>query len=64
MLDELHLVDLEACVDLHNNTGANPHFCVLPQLTPEGLELAWLFSDTVLHWSMRLHTLTEALSPR
>ncbi len=64
MLDELRLVDLEAGVDLHNNTGSNPHFSVLPQLSADGLELASLFSDTVLRWGMRLHTLMEALSPR
>ncbi len=64
VLDELRPVDLEAGVDLHNNTGSNPHYCVLPQLGTDGLELASMFSDTVLHWGMRLHTLMEALSPR
>ncbi len=34
-----------AAVDLHNNTGHNPHYTVLTAITPENLGLARLFSD-------------------
>lgn len=36
---------LFAAVDLHNNTGHNPHYAVLTELTAENLGLAYLFSD-------------------
>jgi hypothetical protein len=36
---------LLAAVDLHNNTGHNPHYAVVTDLSPENLGLAYLFSD-------------------
>ena len=36
---------LLAAVDLHNNTGHNPHYSVLTDLSEENLGLAYLFSD-------------------
>jgi len=36
---------LFAAVDLHNNTGHNPHYAVLTDLSAENLGLAYLFSD-------------------
>lgn len=40
-----------ASVDIHNNTGANPHYGCINELTPENLELAGRFSDIALHFS-------------
>lgn len=37
-----------AAVDLHNNTGHNPHYAVLTDPTPENLGLARLLSDTAV----------------
>lgn len=36
---------LFAAVDLHNNTGHNPHYSVLTDVSAENLGLAYLFSD-------------------
>lgn len=36
---------LFAAIDLHNNTGHNPHYAVLTDLTPENRSLALMFSD-------------------
>ena len=37
-----------AAVDLHNNTGHNPHYTVLTEPSPENLGLARLLSDTAV----------------
>jgi predicted deacylase len=62
MLEELRAADLEAAIDLHNNSGRNPCYAILTQLSPEGLLLASLCADTMLHWRLRAHTLMEALA--
>jgi hypothetical protein len=62
ILDELRAADLEAAIDLHNNSGRNPCYAILTQLSPEGLLLASLCADTMLHWGLRAHTLMEALA--
>jgi hypothetical protein len=64
VLDVLDDVGLEAALDIHNNTGDNPFYAILPQWTPEGLHLAAVCADTLLLWNHRAHTLMEALSPR
>ena len=64
VLTELAGADLEACVDLHNNTGNNPFYAIVPVRTPASLSLAATCSDTVLLWNLRAHTLMEALSRR
>jgi succinylglutamate desuccinylase len=40
---------LFASVDLHNNTGHNPHYSVLTDLSPRNLGLAYLFSDKAVY---------------
>ena len=40
---------LLAAVDLHNNTGHNPHYSVLTDLSPNNLGFAYLFSDKVVY---------------
>lgn len=37
--------ELFAAVDLHNNTGHNPYYSVLTELSAENLGLAYMFSD-------------------
>jgi hypothetical protein len=54
--------DLEAAVDVHNNTGDNPFYAILPTWSPDGLHLASLCTDTLLLWNHRAYTLMEALS--
>jgi Succinylglutamate desuccinylase / Aspartoacylase family len=62
ILEQLRSAGLEAAVDLHNNSGRNPYYSILPQLSPEGLLLASLCADTMLLWRLHLHTLMEALA--
>lgn len=40
---------LFAAVDLHNNTGHNPHYAVVTELAAGNLGLAWLFGDKAVH---------------
>ncbi len=40
-----------ASVDLHNNSGLNPHYACVNRLDPAFLQLATLFSRTVVHFS-------------
>jgi hypothetical protein len=63
VLAELAAQDLEGAIDLHNNTGDNPPYAVLPVRTPGHLRLAGLCADTGLLWPFRAHALMEALSP-
>jgi len=42
-------VALHAAVDLHNNTGHNPHYAVVTDLSPRNLGLAYLFSDKAVY---------------
>lgn len=41
--------DLFAAVDLHNNTGHNPHYSVVTDLSTGNLALAWLFDDQAVY---------------
>ena len=41
---------LFASVDLHNNTGSNPHYGCVNKLQPEYLQLATLFARTVVYF--------------
>jgi hypothetical protein len=63
MLDELPSADLEAAVDIHNNTGRNPYYAVVPDPTPEARRLAALCAELVLVWRLQAGTLMEALTP-
>lgn len=53
---------LEAGVDLHNNTGENPFYAVLPRHTPETVHLGATCVDTALLWLQQSHTMMEGLS--
>lgn len=64
ILAELWSADLEAAIDLHNNTGRNPYYAILTRPTPAGQQLAAQCADTVLLWGQSMHTLMEALAPR
>jgi succinylglutamate desuccinylase len=45
---------LFASIDIHNNTGFNPHYACAPKLDPKSLSLARLFSRTVVHFERPL----------
>jgi succinylglutamate desuccinylase len=45
---------LFASVDIHNNTGFNPHYGCVSRLEPKSLALARLFSRTIVHFERPL----------
>ncbi|WP_130648804.1 succinylglutamate desuccinylase/aspartoacylase family protein [Egicoccus halophilus] len=61
ILAELRAAGLESVVDVHNNTGDNPFYAIVTRLTPETLNLATLFTTTLLRWDLQAATLMEAL---
>lgn len=55
---------LFAAVDLHNNTGLNPHYGVVCGLDANSLHLARLFSRTVVWFRGLAGTQTASFAPR
>ncbi len=53
---------LFASLDIHNNTGANPHYGCVSRLEPKFLSLARLFSRTIVHSERPLGTRTAAFT--
>jgi succinylglutamate desuccinylase len=52
-----------ASIDIHNNTGLNPHYACVRDLAPAFLHLATLFSRVVVHFETPLGTQTGAFAP-
>ena len=50
VIDTVTAGPLFASVDLHNNTGSNPHYGCVNELEPEYLQLATLFARTVVYF--------------
>ncbi len=50
VLDEMRARNVFASIDIHNNTGLNPHYACVNRLDPEFLHLAALFSRTVVYF--------------
>ncbi len=61
ILEELRDADLEAIVDVHNNTGDNPFYAIVTSLDDRTMNLATLFTTTVLKWDLTANTLMEAI---
>ncbi len=55
--------DVFASIDLHNKTGLNPHYACVNRLTPEFLQLASLFSRTVVYFRQPLGVQSAAFAP-
>lgn len=51
-----------ASIDIHNNTGLNPHYGCVNRLTPAFLHLARLFSRTVVYFRQPLGVQSEAMA--
>lgn len=49
-----------ACIDIHNNTGANPHYGCVNFLDKETLTLAGLFSRTLVYFTEPHEVLSNA----
>ncbi|MDE0062442.1 MAG: succinylglutamate desuccinylase/aspartoacylase family protein [Gammaproteobacteria bacterium] len=56
-------IPLLAVVDLHNNTGRNPHYSVLADFSAGSRGLAALFGDTAVFIEEPATVLTRAFSP-
>lgn len=63
VLAELQEAGPEAALDIHNNTGANPSYAIVPSQGRRAEALASVCSEIVVHWNRRVHALMEALSP-
>lgn len=62
VLGEVTAAPLEAAVDLHNNTGANPQYAILPRRTPPTFTLAATCADIGLVWATQDHTLMDVMA--
>jgi hypothetical protein len=56
---ELHPL---ACIDIHNNTGLNPHYGAVNRIRSDYLRLASLFSPKVVYFTMPGGTLSHSMS--
>ena len=61
ILARLEQAGLEALVDVHNNSGNNPFYAIATRDDPRDLNLATLFTSTLLRWDLAAHTLMESL---
>jgi hypothetical protein len=50
VVDAMRARGVFASVDIHNNTGLNPHYACVNRLEPDFLHLATLFSRIVVHF--------------
>ncbi len=50
IVDAMRQCDVFASIDIHNNTGLNPHYGCVNSLQPEFLHLATLFAPTVVYF--------------
>ena len=62
VIDIVTNTSLFAAVDIHNNTGLNPHYACINELTSPFLHLATLFSRTVVYFRRPDSVLSLALS--
>jgi len=50
VIEEMRRRQVFASIDIHNNTGTNPHYSCVNSLKPKFLNLAQLFSRTVVYF--------------
>jgi succinylglutamate desuccinylase len=62
VLDAMRARRVFASIDLHNTTGHNPFYCCVTELDIPHLQLASLFSRTVVHFRRPEGTQTSAFS--
>ena len=51
IIDDMRLRSVFASIDIHNNTGINPHYACVQKLQQRFLHLATLFSRTVVYFT-------------
>ena len=49
VLNQMKELDVSACIDIHNNTGRNPHYAIIATRETPHLALARGFSDRVVY---------------
>ena len=60
--DRARLMSPIATIDIHNNTGLNPHYAAINRVRPEYLRLASYFSSKVVYYTMPAGTQSLAFS--
>ncbi|NTU97475.1 MAG: succinylglutamate desuccinylase [Chlorobiaceae bacterium] len=62
LLDIMKKEGVFACIDMHNNTGKNPHYSCINRVTAEFLNLALLFSPTIVFFTEPHEVISKAFS--
>lgn len=62
LMDRILAYDPWACVDIHNNTGLNPHYAAVNRVRPENLRLASCFAPKVVYFTRPAGTMSHAFS--
>jgi succinylglutamate desuccinylase len=62
VLDEMRQRQVFASIDVHNNTGLNPHYACVNRIEPHSLHLASMFSTTVVYFTRPAGVLTAAMA--
>ena len=63
VIESMRARNVFACVDIHNNTGLNPHYAIVNDLCGANLRLASLYSRTVVYSTEPDTTCSVAFSP-
>lgn len=51
VIDEMRKLNVFISIDIHNNTGINPHYACINKLEPAFFQLAVLFNRTVIYFT-------------
>lgn len=62
VLSEMRARNVFACVDVHNNTGLNPHYAIVSRIDHRFFQLATLFGRTVVYARKPDTTVDKAFS--
>jgi len=63
VIEEVSKLELFASVDIHNNTGKNPHYACVNRLDQSYLHLATLFGRTVVYFIKPDTVMSMAMAP-
>jgi len=63
VIEEVSKLELFAAVDIHNNTGKNPHYACVNRLDQSYLHLATLFGRTVVYFIKPDTVMSMAMAP-
>jgi hypothetical protein len=61
ILARLRGAGVEALADVHNNSGENPFYAIVIDDRPRTLNVATLFTTTLLYWDLAANTLMQQL---